>query len=35
MFVVTQRVAREMVHAGGGTILLTSSTNGSPPMTPP
>jgi NAD(P)-dependent dehydrogenase (short-subunit alcohol dehydrogenase family) len=28
MFVVTQRVAREMVRAGGGTILLTSSTNG-------
>ena len=28
MFVVTQRVAREMVHAGGGVILLTSSTNG-------
>jgi NAD(P)-dependent dehydrogenase (short-subunit alcohol dehydrogenase family) len=28
MFVVTQRVAREMVPAGGGTILLTSSTNG-------
>ncbi len=28
MFVVTQRVAREMVRAGSGTILLTSSTNG-------
>jgi 3-oxoacyl-[acyl-carrier protein] reductase len=28
MFVVTQRVAREMVRAGGGAILLTSSTNG-------
>jgi 3-oxoacyl-[acyl-carrier protein] reductase len=28
MFVVTQRVAREMVAAGGGVILLTSSTNG-------
>jgi 3-oxoacyl-[acyl-carrier protein] reductase len=28
MFVVTQRVAREMVNAGRGTILLTSSTNG-------
>jgi 3-oxoacyl-[acyl-carrier protein] reductase len=28
MFVVAQRVAREMVRAGGGTILLTSSTNG-------
>jgi 3-oxoacyl-[acyl-carrier protein] reductase len=28
MFVVTQRVAREMVRARGGTILLTSSTNG-------
>lgn len=28
MFVVTQRVAREMVRAGAGTILLTSSTNG-------
>jgi NAD(P)-dependent dehydrogenase (short-subunit alcohol dehydrogenase family) len=28
MFVVTQRVAREMVRAGGGVILLTSSTNG-------
>jgi NAD(P)-dependent dehydrogenase (short-subunit alcohol dehydrogenase family) len=28
MFVVSQRVAREMVRAGGGTILLTSSTNG-------
>lgn len=28
MFVVTQRVAREMVKTGGGSILLTSSTNG-------
>jgi 3-oxoacyl-[acyl-carrier protein] reductase len=28
MFVVTQRVAREMVAEGSGTILLTSSTNG-------
>ena len=28
MFVVTQRVAREMVRARSGTILLTSSTNG-------
>jgi 3-oxoacyl-[acyl-carrier protein] reductase len=28
MFVVTQRVAREMVRRNGGTILLTSSTNG-------
>ena len=28
MFVVTQRVAREMVAAKSGTILLTSSTNG-------
>ena len=28
MFVVTQRAAREMVRAGSGTILLTSSTNG-------
>jgi 3-oxoacyl-[acyl-carrier protein] reductase len=28
MFVMAQRVAREMVRAGSGTILLTSSTNG-------
>jgi 3-oxoacyl-[acyl-carrier protein] reductase len=28
MFVVTQRVARDMVEAGAGVILLTSSTNG-------
>jgi 3-oxoacyl-[acyl-carrier protein] reductase len=28
MFVVTQRVAREMVAAGAGAIVLTSSTNG-------
>jgi 3-oxoacyl-[acyl-carrier protein] reductase len=28
MFVVAQRVAREMVQAGAGAILLTSSTNG-------